>query len=235
MRCLVAASSALCASLFCFAVHAQESIAAESTSSDVPPPAQPGQSHDGPRGFELGARLGFGVPLGDLAEKKSLDKDIGSQLPVWIDAGYRVTPNIYVGAYGQLGYLLLKDRACTAPVECSALDWKIGANVHYHFQPTATFDPWIGAGVGYEWFSIRETNAGKERSGGVRGFELVNLQVGGDYRLSEQAGIGPFASFSLGQYDTASLTQDGQTKSADIKQTALHEWLTFGVRGVFDL
>jgi len=44
-------------------------------------------------------------------------------------------------------------------------------------------------------------------------------------------GVGPFLSLSFGKYGSAS--QDGN--SVDINQTAMHEWLTLGLRGAFRL
>ena len=44
--------------------------------------------------------------------------------------------------------------------------------------------------------------------------------------------LGPFASFSLAKYSAGSL---GGGSSMDIANTAMHEWLQFGVRGIFNL
>lgn len=56
--------------------------------------------------------------------------------------------------------------------------------------------------------------------------------LGGDYRISPSFGVGPFAAMSFGKY--VNLSND-LISSAAIPKTEIHEWLTFGVRGVFDL
>jgi hypothetical protein len=231
MRSLVAASSALFISLFTLASQAQEAPAPDTASA-----THEDAKSNGPRGLELGARLGYGLALGNIADKVSLSDNVTGQIPLWIDAGYRITPNLYVGAYGQMAYTIVGDQGCTSEEKCTARDAKVGANVHYHFLPQGTFDPWVGVGAGYEWLTISGLDHGKDASATLRGFELLNLQVGGDYRLGQHAALGPYASFALGQYSQGSKATEGQpTVSGDVKNTAMHEWLTFGVRGVFDL
>jgi opacity protein-like surface antigen len=234
MHKLIAVSSALTLSLATFAAQAEENGAATTVTPDTAT-ATASSSNEGPKGFELGARLGFGLPLGSTQKGSELSDGTSGQIPLWIDAGYRITPNIYVGAYGQLGHVLLKDAGCANATDCGAQSYRIGANAHYHFMPSQKFDPWAGVGIGYEWLHASGKVRGADVSSTTGGFEFVNLQLGGDYRLSPNAAIGPFASFSVGQFSSNSVTAGGETRSSDIEKTALHEWLTLGVRGVFDL
>ena len=44
--------------------------------------------------------------------------------------------------------------------------------------------------------------------------------------------LGPFLSFSLAEYSAGSV---GGGPSMDIANTAMHQWLQFGVRGLFSL
>ena len=62
----------------------------------------------------------------------------------------------------------------------------------------------------------------------------MNLQLGLDLKAATRVGLGPFMTFSLGQYDHVSTSFGGQTTSSDVENTVLHEWLTFGVRAVCD-
>jgi outer membrane protein W len=239
MRKVIAASSAIAFSLFAFASQAQEAVgtqagATATASADKPADSAPA-ADEGPRGFELGARIGYALPMGSAQEDAKMSDAISGQLPLVLDAGYRITPNIYVGAYGQIGYVMQSDKACPDGVSCSATDIKLGANVHYHFLPAATFDPWVGVGAGYEWLHSSASKGEMDVSSTGHGFELLNLQVGGDYRLAKQVAIGPFVGFSLGQYSKASITTNGKEASGDIEKTAMHEWLTLGVKGTFNL
>jgi outer membrane protein W len=116
-------------------------------------------------------------------------------------------------------------------------------NALYRFMPEQRFAPFVGVGAGYEWYSAKGTgNIGGftgSTSTTVRGFEFLNLQGGADYRLSGNSVIGPFASFSLGRFDSYStqVTTGTTTTSTngDINNTAMHEWLLLGVRGAFSL
>jgi hypothetical protein len=77
---------------------------------------------------------------------------------------------------------------------------------------------------------------GDSGSLGAHGFEFLNLQAGGDDYLAPRFALGPFISLSFGRYETA--TSSGiplVPSSADIANTAVHEWLQIGVRGVFNL
>jgi len=59
--------------------------------------------------------------------------------------------------------------------------------------------------------------------------------AGADYKLEPNFGIGPLVSLSLGEYSNQQIcSAGGQCVSTSISNSALHEWLTFGVRGAYD-
>jgi hypothetical protein len=215
-----------------------------------------------PTGIEVGVRTGYALPLGQVTgagtltvngttyQTQSLDlsKDFSGQVPIWIDAGYRITPQLYVGAYFQYGVAFLPSDAANGScgqngVSCSGSDVLVGANVHYHILPAGQFDPWLGVGTGYEWANFSVSQGGQ--SGGLQivGWQYVNFQVGGDYKVAPNFGVGPFVMLSVGQFDSFSssgavqtaLQSAGAPTSGDYQNKALHEWLTFGVRGAYDI
>jgi outer membrane protein W len=237
MRLTVTALTALALTTF-FAAPAFAQDAAAPAPTDTAQSETKATSKKGP-GFELGARLGFALPFGKTMDDASKDMSdaVTGTIPIMLDAGYRITPNWYVGGYGQFGYGIVNSDACPSGESCGIQSYRIGANVHYHIMPDQTFDPWIGVGTGYEWLHVSESKGSNSRTGTLGGFELVNLQLGGDYQLSPNASIGPFASFSIGQYANASTAVNGTDApgSTSIEKTALHEWLTFGFRGSFNL
>ena len=187
--------------------------------------------------LEVGARTGASIPVGSAIRGASLGDAIDAQVPIQLDLGVRLMPNLFVGAYGSYGLVFPADKACGG-ASCSGSDVRVGVQAHYHFRPEHTLDPWLGVGAGYEWLTLRESQDGVDRSATLRGFELVNLQAGLDYRVGH-FGIGPFAGFSVGQFDKLdeSITARGITRDAsvDVPNTALHEWVTVGLRGTFDL
>ena len=181
------------------------------------------------------------------------------QVPFWVDMGARIGGQLFVGGYVSYGVEVFSgdysdmcdeaDRALEAQggnVSCSASDVRLGAQAHYHFGgPDVGIDPWIGGGLGYEWLSVSETaSAGGESleiGATAHGFEFVNLQGGLDFPVSEAVALGPFVAFSLASYRKARLICDGsicdqldadETTNA-YDDTALHEWLFFGVRAAF--
>ena len=65
----------------------------------------------------------------------------------------------------------------------------------------------------------------------------MNLQVGADYVLPHGLVLGPFFSFSLGQFrSVATTTRIGDTTTTtdeDLEKHALHEWILIGIRFAF--
>jgi hypothetical protein len=186
----------------------------------------------------IGARLGFGLFLG----KSTGDEfalDYSSKFPIWLDLGYRITPSLMVGLYGQFAPATMK---CPEGFFCSGASViRFGVQAQYGFAPDATIAPWAGLGIGYEIASGTFTQSGVEGSLRVRGVEFMNLQVGADYMISKTVGIGPFLSFSLGRYSTGA--RDGELfpetpenpREGGIAKKEFHEWLVIGVRGAFSL
>jgi hypothetical protein len=194
-------------------------------------------------GLEFGLRVGYSVPLGNItgAANDSLSNTVSNRIPLWFDLGYRVNPALMVGAYFIYGITSINTSnlpGCTmSGVSCSANDVEVGAELHYHLLPDRKFDPWLGVGAGYEIISESVTASGTTLlSGNDNGFVFLNLQAGGDIKATDAFGIGPFLSFSLGQYSNCSASGSLVSSSnCTITQQSLHEWFTFGARGVYDL
>jgi hypothetical protein len=231
-------SSTIITSLFC------TSVAAVASADPISGPA-------------LGLRLGYSIPMGKVGKasaddtSSNLSDTAKYRIPIWIDAGYRISPAIYVGAFFQYGLIgVNKDKSSecnSGGYSCSSHDVQVGVNLHYHILPDAPFDPWIGLGMGYEWLTVSES--GTLVAGGVsyafdgsstgKGLQFINLQAGGDYHVSPAFGLGPFISFSAGQYSSYSSTVTAagveQKQSGDVTDKGTHEWLTLGVRGQFNI
>jgi hypothetical protein len=196
--------------------------------------------------IELGARTGVALPMGSFASGVQMSDSLDAQVPVQIDLGFRPDPHLFVGAYGSYGFVLPASGVCQGG-NCSGSDVRAGLEAQYHFRPGRRFDPWLGVGAGYEWLHLASWSTG-QRDGidtstdtnlSLRGWEIVNAQAGLDYALCTGVRVGPFVGFSLGQFENESQSSTVRgiehASSTDIQQTALHEWLTLGVRGSFDL
>jgi hypothetical protein len=63
----------------------------------------------------------------------------------------------------------------------------------------------------------------------------VNVQGGADFKVADGLAVGPLVSFSVGEYANGSLAIGyGDVAGFSIPDKALHEWLTFSVRAVYD-
>ena len=136
----------------------------------------------------------------------------------------------------QFGLGLLSSKACDPGASCTGNEIAAGLQAHYHFAPQEKADPWAGLGVGYEWANFSQS--GSTSSNGdvtFKGFQFVNLQVGVDFPISSGFRLAPFVQLAIGQYSRGTVTSGGQSGSGDIANTALHELLTFGVRGAINL
>jgi len=66
--------------------------------------------------------------------------------------------------------------------------------------------------------------------------EFATIHLGGDYLAAPQLALGPFVSFSVGQYATASVEAPGiPSMSQDVTDKKMHEWLQLGIRGKFGI
>lgn len=190
--------------------------------------------------MSLGLRLGYAPAMGDAVKDGKMSDGVKSQIPIQVDATYKVAPNVAVGGYlsygfGQLGGDVKDICDGTPGVSCSASVVRLGVQGIYSFAPVNGFLPWAGAGIGYEWGSYKMKGGGEEATIGASGFELLNLQVGGDYQVSPQLAVGPFVSLSFNQYSRTTTDTPLATTSDSISDKGIHEWLQFGIRGKFDL
>jgi phage-related tail fiber protein len=198
---------------------------------------------DVPSGIEVGLRTGYALALGSAAggangaSGTNMSDYVSGAIPIWIDAGYRLaSPNLFLGAYFQYGIGFTGGQlstACSNGVSCSVNVLQYGIQAHYHFMPDNTIDPWAGLGIGLENSNVSLSQGGASVSESASGWDFAILQVGADYRgLMDGLGLGAFLMFGFGEYNSISNPTGGSTS---IPNQALHEWLTFGVRGVYDI
>jgi outer membrane protein W len=194
-------------------------------------------------GFEAGLRLGYGIPLGSATDNGDLSDAVGGQVPLILDIGYRVIPNLFIGLYAQYGFAWVGDNfddLCDlSGASCSAHDIRLGVEGHFHFRPREKLDPWIGLGIGYEWLSMSAEQNDVELSMTFHGFEFVNLQAGLDIRVAENFYLGAFLTLTIAEFSEASVDGDAPAFGAqfgangDIDDKGVHEWLLLGVRGAY--
>jgi hypothetical protein len=187
----------------------------------------------------LGLRLGYAPAGGDFQKDAKMSDGIKAQIPIQLDALYKVNPNIGAGLYFSYGFGQLASDACETGADCSANDIRIGVQGLYTFnvEGAATkFVPWAGLGLGWERGSTKMTGGGADATLSSTGYEF-NIQLGGDYKVNEQLSVGPYVMLSVGQYSSVKFDGFGPLMdgSHDIEDKGLHQWYNFGLRGRFDL
>src|SRR5262249_10899225 len=144
-------------------------------------------------------------------------------IPVQIDLGVRLGGVVFLGGYFSYGFA--GSSKCTG--SCSPSTLRFGGQIHWHPLGNAGIDPWIGLGSGDEKVRIGASDGSAE----VSGWEFGNLQVGVDFALASAVKLGPWVSFSIGQYSSASVTgTNGSGITGDLPNKTIHEWIMGGVR-----
>ena len=191
-------------------------------------------------GFQLGLRTGLAVPLGkaDGAPNGEMANLFSAQVPLLVEIGGKVIPQLFVGGYlglafgGTAGDL---QRTCVSShATCFAAGARLGAEAQFHILPAARANPWIGYGIGYESVAVGFSEGSRTGSVSYNGFEFAHFMGGVDFRFSRVFGLGTFASFSIGQYRRSHYELSGDPViEGDIPEKAIHEWFTVGLRTVF--
>jgi hypothetical protein len=217
--------------------HAQEQA------PTVEPPA-PTPTAKGGKVF-LGLRSGYALPFGALDQGSTLSDRFEGHVPIWLDVGYKVTQNVVLGLYGEYGFGIIKDQRSLPPaltcgngLDCSGHVIRFGAQVQCQVAPGQSVNPWVGLGLGYEILGISaKGTAGPvaiEFGATYLGFEFANFQTGVDLKVARGVGVGPFVSFSLGQYLDCSAEGHGVLATCHRGSKRFHEWLTLGGRSRSD-
>jgi hypothetical protein len=186
-------------------------------------------------GLNLGLRLGYALPWGRLAggSYPSVSHFVTGQVPITVDVGYH-WEHLVIGLQFHYGFASVADQACLRGFDCGVKDLRLGLVLEYRLSPSARMDPWVSAGIGFEWLSLssEEPESGMMSSGGFQGLELLAVQAGLDWRVAEHVSAGPYVGLSFGQFSSQ---WQNDAASQDLTSTALHGWITFGVRGTYDL
>lgn len=194
-----------------------------------PPPAR--------RGFQVAVRGGVAVPFGSAAKDTGLADVFGGQFAAIIDIGGKIIPELFLGAYLGANVGAVGDQTsqtCEAiNASCIGATYRIGAQLQYHILPAGKVDPWIGYGVGYEVSRTAGSGGGRTISQTLAGPEYAHIMGGIDFRLTKVFGVGPFIDLSLAQYSNQSVEVGGRTIDGEIRDKALHQWLTIGAKFLF--
>jgi hypothetical protein len=191
------------------------------------------------RGFQAALRSGLQLPWGEVsdADGDEISARYGWQVPIVIDAGFKLSKPWFIGAYAGAGYGSIgsgnvAEEACAAPgVTCSTLSYQVGVQLQYHLGPSDRLNPWLGVGGGYEWFRQELSASDYREEQETSGVALLKVLLGLDYRYRELFGFGPVIEMSFGRFQATRTLVDGErTHEGPVEQGAWHGFLTLGGR-----
>jgi hypothetical protein len=209
-------------------------MAAESADTSATPPAR--------EGFQMAVRTGYSLSSGQISQDDSylgasLHGVLPWQVPLLVDAGAKVSKHFFLGAYlgfgfGAAGEVLGPFDCNASNASCSSFTYRLGVEVQYQFLPANRVNPWVGYGFGFESSSATNSVSGQpDITLTAKGLEFGHFMAGMDFRLNRWFGVGPFIDLSAGEFASVEARRpDGYVDTA--RQSGLHSWLTFGVRGV---
>ena len=187
------------------------------------------------RPFRLGASVGVAAPFGKLQgdDPTLLSDFVRHQIPIALEAGYMVTPQLLLGVSAQYGFVSTQSIP-SGLGHPHGRDFNLGVQLQYHPSAPGRFDPWLGLGMGYESLTLSADDEHDDLTLRLSGIELAKLQAGLNVRIGNVVSIGPFASYSIGTYLFQHLAGSGIARNENL-DPALHEWLTFGLKGTVAL
>jgi len=167
----------------------------------------------------VGAAVGPAWSLGSLGSNVATARGLGTGIGVGVDAGFGLSRNVVVGAWGNfVGYG--NGDACSS---CAGRSLAVGPFVRYHLLQGLRFDPWLSLGAGYRRINFENDAGSRQKFSGV---EWLNLQLGGDYYVLSGLGFGPYGSLALSSYNNRPSGSGSATVNTE---------LSVGVRFLFDL
>jgi hypothetical protein len=180
-----------------------------------------------PRGaLEVGVNAAYVQPFGEIWQGQSVSSMISAGGAVSVDLGYRVHPNLGIGAH-----VLFHESTADAAIGVGN-DFRggtAGLQATYHFIPYGLVDPWMSLGTGYRllWSNLR----GVDNNHFTQGIQIARVLAGIDFRTSQDAAVGPF----LGADANVMIFDEVDDEASPSFEPALNTFITVGVMGRFDI
>jgi hypothetical protein len=178
--------------------------------------------------FEIGVATGYTQGGGKLGGNMGSLEDLsGPGGAVEVDLGYRILPQLSLGAYGTFSKYQKGDSVAN---DTDVLGATAGLQAVVHARPDRSVDPWVSLGTGWKGLWLNPSS-GKVTS--LQGLELARLQLGVDYRVSKDVAIAPVIGGSLSMF--ISQDSDMTTDLTEITDKKVNFTGFAGLSGRFDL
>jgi hypothetical protein len=178
------------------------------------------------RAFELKLAGLYTQGFGNAVPGVGMPSVAGAGVGGNLDLDYRMTPHASIGVQGQYAEFTAENNAASRGVMGN-----IG--VTFHGAPYTRADPWLRFGAGYRllWSVHPIGPAGIEGpSVLLHGFELGNLLLGYDFRLSEGVAISPMAGVDLNLF----IWDRIDSVTTTLAKAQVNTFVFAGIQGRFD-
>ncbi len=189
------------------------------------------------RGLQLGARLGYALPVGSLSSNSSLSTPLSNletaSVPIGVDAGFRLSRGVYLGgtlAWGP-GIAPNTKGTCALNASCFRQDAQLRAEARFYFTPERRVSWWASVGTGWEVAAFSESTGGNGATATLTG-PLADLELGFDSRRGAVA-IGPYFGWSIAEFLTHGQSPAEAPVPTWIDDPSVHVWFTLGLRGAY--
>jgi opacity protein-like surface antigen len=183
--------------------------------------------------LQLGARLGYAIPGGYVAQDTPLWQEFAYQIPFQVDVGYRFD-QFSLSAYFaySAGSLAkdFKDNCSTLGATCSGYGMSYGLSGIWNFAPKAGLQPWLGARIGIEYLQEKVELGGASLTQDASAWSY-GLQAGLDFALGPIT-LGPYLAYDTAKFTKAKLDDGTSAVTSDIPSDAQkwHNWTTIGAK-----
>jgi hypothetical protein len=177
---------------------------------------------------ELSVGTGYTQGFGKFdASLPSLPDDAQAGGGVQLGVGYRITPQLTLGAYGSFGAF---GRGDSVDSSTNIYTATAGFEATWHVLPSSSLvDPWVSLGSGWRGYWMT-ANSGTTS---IQGMEIARLQIGADFRLDKAVAVGPVFGADVNTFFTQS-TPEVNTFT-NLPDPHASTFLFAGIQGRFDI
>lgn len=157
----------------------------------------------------------------------------GAQMNLNFEGGLRLTPNLGLGLYADLGVggpgSDLQTTCDASGGSCSSTTSRVGILLRHTFSPYAHTTPWISLGTGYAHGSV-DWSSGPYNSQNVleySGWEIARLMAGVDVRSNQVLGFGFYGGVGFTRFTDY---RDAQVGSVGLSNPTVNTMLEAGIR-----
>lgn len=161
----------------------------------------------------------------------------GPQMNLNFEGGLRLTPNLGLGLYADLGVggpgSDVKNECNAGGYDCTATTTRVGILLRHTFSPYARSTPWISIGTGYAQGSVDYTDPYGNSANYFEytGWEMARLMAGVDIRSNRVLGFGFYGGLGFTRFsDYSGFDATGNRFSTSLPDKTVNTMVELGLR-----